>query len=142
MPVTLVNGSVLLSHPADWSTRPTWKRAWQTGITPALTGAEQRQGMRALPRIEFSYVISAMSLEERVVLDECLDAASKRGLVCMPFWGRGIQLAVAGVLTSFLNPGKTGWTWNVGDYCFFQPPNLGPAAYKTFDVQQVLVAGA
>jgi hypothetical protein len=92
MPVTLVNGSVLLPHPADWIAPVEWQRSWHTGITAAITGAERRQSMWALPREQISWTINALSLEERAQLDERLDAASKSGLACAPYWGRGSTL--------------------------------------------------
>lgn len=142
MPVELIIGSVLFTHPADWSTTPDWQRAWETGITAALTGAEQRQGMRALPREQINYAISALSLEERAVLDERLDAASKSGLACCPLWGRASTLAGVfnaasdGVVTLT----DTVWPWEVGDYAFFQAANPDAQnSYLYFDCLVVTV---
>ena len=136
MPVTLINGFVLFSHPADWSEAPAWSRAWETGMAASITGAEQRNAMRNLPRVKLSYLISALSLEERAVLDERLDAASKSGLACCPFIGRGSVLAAgananAAVLT------ENSWGWQPGDFVFLQTPNAPQSAYLNFDAIEV-----
>jgi hypothetical protein len=119
MGVTLVNGSVLLPHRPFWADGVAWSRAWQTGVTAALTGDEQRRSMRSLPRDMVSFSIAALSLEDRAQLDERLDAATKSGLGCAPFWGRGSALANA------LNAGNTAvvlsdtsWNWVVNDWYF------------------------
>ena len=120
MGVTLVNGSVLLPNPADWSTPPSWKRAWHTGISAGITGGEGRQQMRALPRESLSWTVGVLSLEERAAFDAVLDAASQSGLACAPYWGRGmsIQNAVgAGAGRAFL--ADMSWDWQPGDYAFF-----------------------
>jgi hypothetical protein len=136
MPVTLINGHVLLPHPADWSTSPAWKRTWQTGIVSALTGAEQRQGLRALPRIELNWVISALSLEERAMLDQRLDAAAQTGLVCAPFWGRGAPVTI--VNPSAVRFGSAAWTWSINDWLFMQVPTPASAAYQNYEARQIV----
>lgn len=137
MPVTLLNGFVLLSHPADWSEAPAWQRVWQTGITAALTGAEQRQAMRAAPRNQLAYVVSTLSLEERAVLDGCLDAASVSGLACAPFWGRASALQAAANANSATLVDNS-WGWQPGDYAFFQSaiPSVA-SSYLLYDAIEV-----
>lgn len=132
MPVALINDFVFLPHPADWNSEPEWVRTWQTGITASITGAEQRQSVRSLPRTKLSYVISALSLEERAELDERLDAASKSGTACVPYYGRGSVLQ-NDVVAETVNLSLSAWPWAVGDYAFFQS-SYAQAAYHDFDV--------
>jgi hypothetical protein len=119
MPVTLINGYVLLPHAADWSDLPQWRRTWETGIAAGLTGKEQRQSVRALGREQVSYLIYAQTIEERAQLDERLDAAAKSGLVCAPFYGRASTLSTpASTSSTSLTLTDTVWPWAIGDYAF------------------------
>lgn len=117
MPVATVNGYTLLPHPADWSAAVQWKRRWQTGIAASITGDEARQSLRALGREELTWQINPVSLEERAVLDERLDAASMSGLVCAPFWGRGSAITGWGANNTLLLADDL-WNWQVNDYLF------------------------
>lgn len=130
MPVTLINGFVVLPHPADWSVKPSWRRRWQTGVATALTGAERRQSLRNMGREQLSYGISALSLEERALLDERLDAATKSSLACCPFWGRGSQV-VGDVTANTAVIVEPFWPFAVGDWVFLMD------AFRNYDLLQV-----
>jgi hypothetical protein len=128
--ITLVNGHVLIPHAADWSVAPTAKRTWRSEVTESLLGGEVRQALRAVPRRTLTFSITATSLGERSRLDARIDAATKSGLACVPFWGRGCPLAAAAQGNS-LELAETAWNWTAGDYGILLLSDL------RFDVVQV-----
>lgn len=137
MTIDTVNGCVVLSHPPDWSTKPSGKRVWETEIATSVKGAEARSAMRAVPRRQLTYMITPCSLQERVRLEARLDAASKSGFACGPLHGRACTLAAAAAAngnTLTVNAGA--WNWQAGDYAILISDD------QTFDVAAIVnVAG-
>jgi hypothetical protein len=132
MTVQTINGYVLFPHLANWNEQVNWQRNWQTGLAMGIKGDETRQSMRSLPREQVSFVITPGTQQERAELDARLDAATKAGLACAPFWGRGAELTAdtvnatnTAVLTSMA------FGWQAGDYAFFLDSDLN------FDAIQV-----
>jgi hypothetical protein len=138
--ITEINGYTLFPHAANWSLRPSWKRTWQTGVATGVDGSEQRSALRSLPLHSLSYSVTAASLPERSRLDARIDQATKSGLGCTPFFGKGSVLAAiaaAGSNALTLTDAVTAWSWAAGDYAAL----LG-ADDSVFDVWQVTaVAG-
>jgi hypothetical protein len=139
--IILINNHVLLPHRANWTAPPQTSRLWETGITPGITGAEQRQALRAWGRRSLGYTVTCRSLEQRARLDAQLDSGKNSGMACAPYFGRATALAAgvaagAGAIT-LANP--FGWTWASGDYVALL--TLGDDTI--YDVHQVLsVTGA
>jgi hypothetical protein len=118
--MTIIEGHILFPHRANWDTAPETTREWETNISTALPGGEQRQGMRVLPRRSLSFSLLVRTLEERARLDARIDAAKKSALACAPYFGRGSELgvaAVAGDHTLTLRA-PVGWNWSAGDFAF------------------------
>ena|SRR5579859_5437410 len=114
-----LNGYTLFPHQADWSTRPSWKRKWQTGVGSGTTGLEQRSALRAQPLHSLTYTVTAASLPLRSRLDARVDQATKSGLAAVPFFGRGAVLevpAAAGTNSLTLSDAVNPWPWQIGDY--------------------------
>lgn len=114
-----VNGHTFFPHPADWSTLPAWARNWKTGVGTGTTGSEQRAGLRSLPLHDLTISIVAQTLQERCRLDARVDQATKSGLACVPFFGRGVALAApaaAGANAITLADVVNAWPWEAGDY--------------------------
>jgi hypothetical protein len=136
---TLLNHT-LFPHAANWSTPPTRKRRWQTGVASALSNVEQRAALRALPLHTLTFTITAASLAERARLDARTDQALKSGYGCTPFHGMGTGLAVmanAGTNSLTLLDAVNPWAWAAGDYVIL----IGDDD-TVFDVQPVtIVAG-
>jgi hypothetical protein len=129
--ITLINNHVLFSHPANWDSPPTSQRVWQTEIVAALSGAEQRQALRAVARRSLTFTVTARTLPERVRLEARVEAATKSGLACAPLHGRACVLAQDAAGNSLaLKPGGA-WNWQPGDYAFLMDDD------QTFDALPV-----
>lgn len=115
--VTLINSHVLFPHAPNWAERPKWSRAWETGLSGGVTGAESRQSLRAVPRVSLQWVITPVTLAEQQQLDDRVLAAKKSGLACAPYWGRASVLQAAGS-TDELTLQPPVWTWAEDDYLF------------------------
>ncbi|HVU07864.1 MAG TPA: hypothetical protein VHG89_04895 [Verrucomicrobiae bacterium] len=132
--ITSVNNHVLLPHPANWGdSPPTSQRVWQTEIVAALTGAEQRQALRAVSRRQLTFTVTARTLPERARLEARVEVATKSGLACAPLHGRACVLAQNANGNSLtLNP-AVAWNWQAGDYAFLMDDD------QTFDALPVAV---
>lgn len=117
MSVELVNGHVLLPHPANWATAPEWSRRWESVIADGVTGPESRNALRVLPRAKLSWSVSPKDNVEQNQLDDRMRQAAKSGLACAPYWGRSAQLAAA-VTSVTVTVVATVWPWAVGDFVF------------------------
>lgn len=91
--ITTITGHVLLPHQADTSTPPTSERVWMTGRDTALTGAEQRVGVRPLPWIRLNYQVLCYNAVEQSRFDMRYQAAMRAGKIVVPHWGRSARLA-------------------------------------------------
>ncbi|HEY4416853.1 MAG TPA: hypothetical protein VGO57_14270 [Verrucomicrobiae bacterium] len=135
-----IAGHTLFPHTADWSTSPTWKRKWQTGITQALSGVEQRSALRNLPLHTLQVSMLMSSLDERARFDARLDQALKSGLAAVPLFGYGTEISSAaaeGANTLELDDAVNPWPFAVYDFVIL----LG-ADDTVFDCWQVTnVAG-
>ena len=106
---------VLIPHPANWASPPTFKRTWQSEIVSGLPGNETRSALRAVPRRQITFTITTRTLAERARLDARIEAATKSGLACAPLHGRACVLAAATVNTLTL-ASPLAWNWQAGDY--------------------------
>ena len=119
MSVELVNGYVLLPNPPDWGDRLRLRREWRTTIAEGVTGAEDRASFRHLPLRGIEYGILPLSLqEERKLIDRIL-AAKRSGLAAVPFWGRGVPLAVTATGSTVVLADEEAWEWSPDDHVFF-----------------------
>lgn len=117
MAIDLVNGHVPFPQHPNWDKAPDWKRVWQTEVSGAVTGAESRQALRAVPRVNLTWFITTSNQADSWDLDERIRTAKKSGKGCVPYWGRGQTLVANVVADSCQVTGS--WTWKVGDYIFF-----------------------
>ena len=138
--ITLINGCVLIPHPANWTTPPRSRRTWQTEIAEALPGAETRQALRAVARRQLTFNVTAATLQERVRLEARMDAALKSGYGFAPLHGRACYLAAAanaGDSALSLQSSTLAWAWQAGDYVFLMTDD------QTFDILPITnVAGS
>lgn len=131
----LVNSHVLIPHLANWRNAPTWSRSWQNEISPAVTGHESRNSLRAQPRVSLTALITPWSVPVQNQLDDAIRAAKKSGFGCMPFWGRGSILA-QDCNSQVLQLASAFWPWKVNDYVYF----LYDALALQFEVRQIIGA--
>jgi hypothetical protein len=135
--VQLINNHVLFPHPANWSTKPKWQRAWQNFVVPAVTEHESRTSVREQPRQSLTALITPWTIANQNRLDDRIRAAKKSGLASMPFWGRGSVLATD-CDSEAIEFTSAAWKWSVGDYVFFLFSNRTEA----FDVRQIVAAAS
>lgn len=95
MPTTLSDGTVLIPHRADWTTRPKSGRRWETAIASGGLGGEDRDALRQVPLGEIEYAVLPFDVAEQELLLATLRAAKRVGNAAVPRWGRGIPLAAA-----------------------------------------------
>lgn len=93
MSVELVNDCVVFPEQINWKDRVKWSRRWDTQIVGGITGAEDRSSGRSAPLQRLEYTITTYSIQARARLNARLLAAYKSGRACVPFWGRGQELA-------------------------------------------------
>jgi hypothetical protein len=112
-----IQDHVLFPHLANWDVPPETSRRWETNISTALPGGEQRQGMRVLPRRRLTFSLLARTADERARMDARIDAAKKSALACAPYFGRGTELgeALAVGADTLTLQAPLGWTWQAGD---------------------------
>jgi hypothetical protein len=135
MSVELVNGFILLPHAPDWNVKPQFRRDWRTGITDAVTGAEDRLSFRHLPLRGVEFQVTPFTPEEHRRLTARILAARKSGWVAVPLWGRGAALASPASGDAVTLASETAWLWAADDYVFFS--NLEPEDPNTYEVRQV-----
>lgn len=89
MGVETLNDCVIFPHQANWKTLPKWNRLWQTRLSTATKGGEDRStgAVKPLRSIEFS--VTAFSIPDRARLEARILAALKSGRAVGPLWGRG-----------------------------------------------------
>lgn len=92
MNVELINNHVLFPEPANWSEKPSWQRRWQNVVSPSITGAESRLGVRAEPRSSLTWRITRSQIVDLACFDDRIRAAKKSGRACSAFHGRGYIL--------------------------------------------------
>lgn len=95
MPTTLADGSVLIPHRTDWTTRPKSGRRWETAIAGGAVGGEDRDALRQSPLPQIEYAVMPFDAAEQELLLATLRAAKRVGNAAVPRWGRGIPLAAA-----------------------------------------------
>jgi len=139
--IQLINNHVLIPNPANWEKPPSWSRRWQTAITPAVSEHESRVALRANPLVSLMVTVStwtgasgsATPAQNR--LDDRISAASKTGLVCVPYWGRGSVLSQdCSADFPYLNFTVAHWPWATGDYVFFSYDNFG----ESYEVRRLI----
>lgn len=114
----LINNHVLIPNGAEWSQRPSLKRAWQTGLASGNTGPESRFALRSVPRVTLAFNITPTSIIATQQLDDRLRAAIKSGLAVVPFHGRGAALAADADAGATEVQIYSNWNWQAGDYFF------------------------
>lgn len=136
--LNIVNGCVLFPHMPDWGTKPVPRRIWETNIAEGIRGNEARAAMRAVPRRQISFMVTAQSLEERVRLEARMDMAISTGFACAPLHGRSsalLKAVAAGAQKTILLSTGGGWRWQAGDYAMLINNDL------CYDIAAVLSTG-
>jgi hypothetical protein len=80
---TLINNCVFLDSVPNWASAPSSARSWKTNVAGVVTGAEQRQGLRAAAFRSQSCRITASTQPRRVLIEEQITAALASGRACM-----------------------------------------------------------
>ena len=143
MSVPIINGSVLLAEPANWTTQPNWTLAWDTEISATLRGNEGRSALRRAPRPTLGYTIRPGHTDAQTRVSLALGAALAAGQCCAPLFGRASWLAAdaaAGLGAVQIEP--SAWPWAFGDYLFFYPDPLQPEAFEYHQITAIDTSGA
>lgn len=138
----VIDGHYLLPHQADWLTRPTLAREWQSGLAQTLAGVEGRSVARQAPWLNLSYDVLPFDNTERMRFENRARQALQAGKAAVPFWSTGAPLSVAataGADTVTLT--RTTHQLVENDWLFVQSGR--PAEYLYYDFLPVeSVAGA
>lgn len=134
MPLTTVNGHVLLPHYPDWTRPVEWSRSWRTDVDRSLSGSEERRALRPKPRTSVTWNILPYDVTEEARLLARLRAAAKSGLACAPYWGRGLRIVSAVGTALELEANAWGWV-QMNDYLFLR--TLRADAPDAFELVQV-----
>lgn len=134
MSITLVNNHVLFPHAPNWEAPPEWRRRWESEVSGAVTGHEARQALRTVPRRALSWAVTPWTAQEENALEDRIRAASKSGLACTPYWGRGTVLASDCTGTA-VGLAADHWSWTVGDHIFLLDATDSTA--PVFNVRQI-----
>jgi hypothetical protein len=93
MSVTLVNGHVLIPLCANYSSGISRERRWTDEVCESEFGSESRFALSALARNVIGFRVTPTDVQQTSRLIDQILAASKSGLACAPFYGRGIAIA-------------------------------------------------
>lgn len=115
MSVETVNGHVLIPMRANYAQAPSTDRAWQNSVDDAEFGNESRFALRAVPRRTVRWKVTTEDIQQNARLVDQILAAKKSGLACVPFFGRGSEIA-AQVTGTTLEIEPTLWPWAEDDY--------------------------
>src|SRR4051812_26279185 len=110
-----IDNHVLFPHVANFTTRPSRKRSWLTGISETVTGHQSRFALRAQPRLSLTFTLTPRTLQEQAQLEDRILAAKKSGLACAPFWGRASVLQ-SDCTTNAVVLQSAFWPWKVGNW--------------------------
>lgn len=126
-----IDGHIWIPVVPNWSTRPKLTRKWQTEITSTAKKAEKRSSLRSKPLSTLEVFITSQSLAETSTLDHEIRAALKAGKACLPFHGRGVNLASDSNGSSITLKDNL-WDWRAGGYmCLFNGSGLAGLAIIT-----------
>jgi len=132
--MTLIDDHVLLPHPPDWQAGVAIRQRWQTLVSGAVTGHEDRASAKPKALAKLRWTVLPLDHRPRVGLVAALLAASKSGLAVAPFWGRGARLATEASGDSVTLSASPD-TFRAEDRVFFS--NLEPENPDAWEVRTV-----
>lgn len=117
-----------------------WSRRWETGVATGVKGGEARSALRQLALHKLSCDFVPESLAERARMEARIDQATRSGLGCMAFFGRGAMLSAgAAAGTNMVSVAAANiWTWAAGDWALIWQDDT---VYDAVQVQSVGGAG-
>jgi hypothetical protein len=108
-----------LWNPADGDVD--WERRWETGLSTAAKGSEEREVKRTIGLKSISYVTAPYTLEERLALGMAIREGLSTGKACAPYWGRGTALA-ADVTATTITLVDNLWGFAAAEFVFLLDP--------------------
>jgi hypothetical protein len=144
MPLTILNGHVLIPFPWQWDQEEPCKCVYKFGDTAAVgpTGDEDRFARRAQPRKEYTFRLAARDAVNAQEIEEALRAAQVATEAALPLWSR--QYGITAVAGDVLTLATAAWPWVAPAQVFVADhrTELGAAAAVTSWVGNALTLSA
>lgn len=125
MSLATINSCIVIPDRPNWDRDVQWAKVRPGATLKSIQGQEDRVMHRSTPLVSLTYMVTPYTLQERSLLVARVEAAVKSGRACVPYWGRGQQLASACSTTALTLTADSEWTFAAGDFVFLLEPTTG-----------------